>query len=339
MTEPVHPLKDHVVAGVRLDKYASVHAAVGDGFPLPAVLQHEGIAVEAWDAIETAWAKALLHSFKGEGHLVVAYDEQLLAAKDRMWRPTPPIDGDVRLWLDFFRHWAAAEDPMGFLARHRIGIGDFTRLHRYWSAKLEKDEALRREAFEALCIEPGPVPAVEPGPAVLPPPRDPLGAVPSPPAALPSPAAAPSTDATAPSTEDKATLPSLAVPLPPSPDGAQAPKEGVPRKSVAPAPGRAATPMPRSYQLEVDKPAASAAAAKLTLATYASLCAELEVFPADADIAYGKYGLHDPAARNVERATWESHLASDTSAMAEWKVQYENFLNHWRAMRAAMRKR
>lgn len=91
--------------------------------------------------------------------------------------------------------------------------------------------------------------------------------------------------------------------------------------------------MPRSYRLEAEEPAPSAAAAKLTLATYASLCAELEVFPEAADRAYGKYGLHHPLARQAERASWEAHLASNPEAQAEWKEHYEHFLSHWSTMK------
>jgi hypothetical protein len=336
MTEPVQPPSDQVIAGVRLDKYASVHAAVGDGFPLPAVLEHEGIAADAWDDIETAWAKALLHSFKGEGHLVVAYDEQLLAAKDRLWRAMPPIDRDVRLWLDFLRHWAAAEEPSAFLAHHRVGAGDFTRLHRHWSARLEHDEALRGDAFQALCAEPGPVPEVQPGPAVLPPPCEaPAATLPMPVPAASPPPPPPTAE---PPPEDKPGLPALAVPLPPPPDESEpVPARPAPRKSTAPPPNRISLPPP-SLSFDTETPAPSAASAKLTLTVYASLCAELEVFPGDADIAYGKYGLHNPIARAAERASWEAHLARSPDAMAEWKDHYENFLKHWRAMRAAMRR-
>lgn len=328
MSDASAPPAERTIAGVRLDKYAAVHAAVGDGFPLQTVLRHEGIAVEAWDAIETAWAKALLESAKGEGHLVVAYDEQLLAAKDRLWRPLPPIDQDVRKWFDFVRHWAAAEDKMAFLAEQRLNIGDFTRLHRSWSRKLEADEALRRDAFGALCAEPGPLPVVEPGPAVLPPPRDtPARALPPPPPPVAVPLAAASESA----------LPSLAVALPPAPADAPPPAPRLtPRPSAAP-PRRVATPSPRSYVPESVAPAPSAAAARLTLATYASLCAELEVFPDAADRAYGKYGLNTPLAREAERASWEAHLGANPEARAEWKEHYEQFLNHWSTMKRSMR--
>jgi hypothetical protein len=330
MSDGSNRLEDRVVAGVRLDKYAAVHAAVGDGFPRDLVLRHEGISPDAWDAIETAWAKAILDSAKGGGELVVAYDAQLLAAKDRMWRPMPPVDEDVSAWFDLLRHWAASEDKAALLAHVKIGLGDFTRLHRYWSQRLQGDDALRRQAFDALCKDPGPLPKVEPGPAVLPPPRESLiRAVPPPPVAPVI--AAPAAETEAPS------LPSLSVPLPPAPDDAPRSLKPPPRASVAPV--RSITPAPRSYTFESEPPAPSAAAAKLTLATYASLCAELEVFPEAADRAYGKYGLHNLTARDAERASWEAHLARSPEARAEWQEHYAQFLNHWSTMKRSMQKR
>jgi hypothetical protein len=186
MTEaPAAPL-DPEMLGVPLSVYAAVRGYTAEGVPLAESLAHAAIAPEAWPAVEAAWSARLAESAHEDLSLILACDEHRARAEAHVERPLPPLDEDLRAWLDVFRAFTAAADPLAFLAERRLVEVDLFRLLALWQARSAADQALREEHARLLGEPAGPPPKVEPRPPTLKrdkrwPPRDkpaPLAAAP-----------------------------------------------------------------------------------------------------------------------------------------------------------------
>ncbi|WP_437741789.1 hypothetical protein WMF39_40310 [Sorangium sp. So ce1504] len=161
--EPVDP----EIAGVPLSAYAAVLAYTAEGVSLEASLEHAAIAAGAWPPAEEAWSERLAGSAMGDGALLAACDEHRLAAQAHVERKVPPLDTDLRAWLDFFRAFTASEDPLGFLEARGLGEGDVFRLLGAWQEWIVAEGGVRAEATAILAAAPGPVPEVRPEAPVL----------------------------------------------------------------------------------------------------------------------------------------------------------------------------
>ncbi|WP_437904626.1 hypothetical protein WME95_40475 [Sorangium sp. So ce327] len=161
--EPVDP----EIAGVPLSAYAAVLAYTAEGVSLEASLEHAAIAAGAWPPAEEAWSERLAGSAMGDGALLAACDEHRLAAQAHVERKVPPLDTDLRAWLDFFRAFTASEDPLGFLEARGLGEGDVFRLLGAWQERIVAEGGVRAEATAILAAAPGPVPEVRPEAPVL----------------------------------------------------------------------------------------------------------------------------------------------------------------------------
>jgi hypothetical protein len=349
-------MDDPVVHGLSVHAYAAVYAATAEGFPLELVLEHVGIAAADWGEIDEAWAEALADDMDGDGSLGAALESALARAQASYHRPIPPLDDDLAAWIRFFRAWGAAPDPAAFLKARGMEATDVVRLQRRWTAAIERDPALARDA-SVLWAEENPVapPMKKPVavelrlpsrrstgtmriqmPAPTPPTAPSLLAA-MPPAAggplfIPARPVAPAAQgiddglATAVETralvleEDTAEAQALA------PDGADSPAEN-PFDSVRlgddfelPPPESVALPSMRQ---------------ELTLAQYASLRAELEVFPDDEESIFAKYGLASHERRAAVDLAWQERLGTETGTYAEWRQLYRHFSEHWSTLARA----
>jgi hypothetical protein len=300
---PPEPREEESVAGLTLARYAEIYAATAEGFPLEAVLRHVGLDVDAWHAMDTAWAERLMQSAEGEGELVAAYDAALLRAQDLLVRPVPPLDTSLTAWLSFVRAWSLAEDPPAALAGLGLRPADVLRLHRLWSDRLAADDGLRAEAVALLERAPAELPAVQPGPprmTVSP------GMSSSPPG---------------PVSPRGPARPALSVPLPvAAPIAPRVPSSAPPPAAAAP---RSPPPPPDVRQ-----------STALTMTAYASMSAELEVFPERTEEILVKYALMQPGARASEDARWAHRTGSDEAERAALTYARHHFVAHWTAIRA-----
>jgi hypothetical protein len=162
---------------VPLALYAAVVAALGEGYPLSVVLEHDGLSEDTWEAAEERWVDRLGSSAEGDLSLFDALDRALASARAQFARSVDPIDDDLDQFLAFKHHLEAAEKPIVMLAEHGLFLGDWVRLQERWAEKLGADSALRTKAAMALLAsEAPPLPVVRPGPRELPPPRRPRSA-------------------------------------------------------------------------------------------------------------------------------------------------------------------
>lgn len=81
------------------------------------------------------------------------------------------------------------------------------------------------------------------------------------------------------------------------------------------------------------KAAAPARGPDLTLQQYASLCAELAVYPERADSIRLKYRVGDAQAMAALEGVWRDRFARDAAARADWQKQVEQFQRWLRSQR------
>ena len=161
------PPSDPEISGVPLSAYAAVLAYLGEGIPLEQSLEHAGVSVDEWAAVDTAWSQRLAESAAEDGALIAACDEYRLAAQTHVERPLPLLDEDLRAWFDFFRAFTTAEDQLGFLETRGMIDGDIFRLLGLWQPRINGDIELRKAAAKILEQPPGPVVDIKPGPPTL----------------------------------------------------------------------------------------------------------------------------------------------------------------------------
>src|SRR5271170_6368030 len=148
------------VHGVSLAEYAAVLAGLAEGHQLGRVLAHEGIEPAHWPGAEEAWSDRLAEAAGAEDDLQGAFDEHLAVAQDRYGRRLPPLDENLRAFLDFRRRWSMDANPHALLERLGLRIGEVARLCRLWSKRLAADPALAAEELALLREEPGALPVV-----------------------------------------------------------------------------------------------------------------------------------------------------------------------------------
>lgn len=158
---------EHV--GISLATLASIRAGLAEGFKLEDVLGAEGLYPASWPGAETRWTERL--DDDPDGTLQEEYDAELARAQDRYGRRVPPLDEELRAWLDFTRRWSADPAPMALLARLELRPTDVIRLQRSWARRIAQDAALAAEANAIFECEPGDLPAITPAPSRMPPSR------------------------------------------------------------------------------------------------------------------------------------------------------------------------
>lgn len=154
-----------VLLGVTLTHYATFLAGRADGLPMGDLVTLTGVKAASWAKAEHAWGERLLDDLESDGPLAEELRQAMIAAQRRWIRPLPPLDTELRAYLDFSRAYAAPVDAEGFLAKLGMRPSDMIRLDALWSERLEQDAGLRAEALAILAEEPrapatpAPVPA------------------------------------------------------------------------------------------------------------------------------------------------------------------------------------
>jgi hypothetical protein len=154
-TAPLAEVRAPALHVVTLAQYAAMLAGVAEGHELARVLAHEDIDPARWPEAEEAWAERLADEAGVESELLAQFDEHLAAAQDRYGRRLPPLDEDLRAWLDFRRGWMMDADPPALLRRTGLRTAEVARLCRFWSKRLEADPALAEQAQAILSESPG----------------------------------------------------------------------------------------------------------------------------------------------------------------------------------------
>jgi hypothetical protein len=162
MTDGASSPQDPEVLGVPLSVYAAVLGYICEGVPLETSLDHVAIPVDEWPAVDAAWSARLAESAVDGGALIEACDQHRFASEAHVERPLPPLDEDLRAWLDFFRAFSVAADPLEFLASRRLVEVDLFRLLAHWQARGASEKELQEASARILGEPPGPVPRVEP---------------------------------------------------------------------------------------------------------------------------------------------------------------------------------
>lgn len=156
-----------LVRGVSLEQYAILVAGRADELPLEAILALAEVPAEAWPAAEEAWGERLIEDLDADGPLAEALLALLAKARKQWSRPLPPLDADLRAWIDFDRAWSMEVDGDAFLARFAMRRADMDRLNDLWSPRLSADPELQREALIMLADEPRVPPVPKPEPAMI----------------------------------------------------------------------------------------------------------------------------------------------------------------------------
>jgi hypothetical protein len=156
-----------VLLGVTLTHYATFLAGRADGLPLGDLVTLTGVEAAAWAKAEHAWGERLLDDLEADGPLAEELRQAMIAAQRRWTRPLPPLDTELRSYLDFKRAYAAPLDAEGFLAARGMRPSDMIRLDALWSERLDQDTELSSEAVAILADEPREPVSPAPEPARL----------------------------------------------------------------------------------------------------------------------------------------------------------------------------
>lgn len=311
--------------GVTFEAWAFVLAGLGDGLLQEELLAHLGITDEHWDLASAAFQDDILDDLEAGGMLTEAFDEAMRAARASWSRPIPPLDTDLRAWLDFYRAWTAAESPMGLLEAHGLRGADIHRLHHHWSDRLAKDEVMQREALTILEGPPGPMPAPKPEPARL---REgvttsgvnattPAGARP-----LAAPLPFSNRDVAPPH-------PRLSVPLPRSKNVAKHVRGEETRSAILDEAGASVLPFsagrPKSAAVEPSQATSSGSDAfrgdgagiALSIEHYATLCVDLIESPDAHEAILVRYGI-SAAEKLALDIYWTQKMAEDSAIWLAW---------------------
>jgi hypothetical protein len=316
--------------GVSFTSWAFVLAGLDAGLAIEDLLTHLDLGEERWQRADEALNQALLDDVEAGGTLSETLDEAMRAARRSWTRAIPPLDVDLRAWLDFFRAWAADEAPVAFLDARGMRAADIHRLQEHWSARLVDDPSLRRDALAILEAPPGPVPEPHPEPLRLIQERpDPVGPDQTAPrvararrAALPF---APGNPAPLP--------PPLSVPLPPPrhaeqrtrPDEMRVAPQGVMLEPALP------FATPTDAPVEAEAPAHDASGDvgssttsdtgdpvnQFTVQRYADLCMDLFESTDGEEGVLRKYGITALQKAEVD-AYWTQRMSADTALWLAW---------------------
>ncbi|CAN94279.1 hypothetical protein sce4116 [Sorangium cellulosum So ce56] len=101
------------------------------------------------------------------------------------------------------------------------------------------------------------------------------------------------------------------------------------RKAIDSSDARRSPPPPSPLPRSPDRVPPAGPLQELSLAQYASLCAELAVFPGAAEAIFQRYGLRSQQARRAVDAAWKERLGRDTAAHGAWQEMYRRYHDYW----------
>jgi hypothetical protein len=138
-----------------------------DGLPPAALFELARVVPSTWGAAQQAWEERILDDLEADGTLAERLEAEKARAMMSWKRPLPPLDQELRAWLDFLRTWAHEGDGQGFLAERGMHPSDIVRLQQLWTERMQQDPELQREALTILTEEPRPPGPIRPEPAAL----------------------------------------------------------------------------------------------------------------------------------------------------------------------------
>jgi hypothetical protein len=154
------------IRGISLEQFAGVSAALIERFPLSAILAVNGLDAAAWSPAGAGWS-ARLAAAGPSSTLLSAYLAALGKAGAWLGRRVQPLDEDLTAWLCFLGACSSHPSPGDLLDGAGVRADDISRIQRGWSARMEADEALRKQAIEIALKKPSAMPAVSITPAQL----------------------------------------------------------------------------------------------------------------------------------------------------------------------------
>ncbi|MEJ7732522.1 MAG: hypothetical protein WKG00_25365 [Polyangiaceae bacterium] len=143
-----------------LAQYAGVLAGRAAGLPIDRVLANEGVDPALWEAAEEAWTDRLDQDQAEEGGLQQRLDAATAAARLRYRRSVAPLDDDIDAWICFVQHLSAQPEPLPWLHQLSLSPSDVFRLQAHWSARLEAEAALQKQAQAAMVSGATPLPSL-----------------------------------------------------------------------------------------------------------------------------------------------------------------------------------
>jgi hypothetical protein len=129
------------IAGVSLEQYAGVSAALAENIPLDKVLAQEKIDPASWPVAERGWREAMSQS----PDVHIAYMQKRRQAEDCLARPIEPLESDAAAWVGLLGALATADSPGSLLDPLGLKMSDVGRLGRHWKRKAEKDAQLAKQ--------------------------------------------------------------------------------------------------------------------------------------------------------------------------------------------------
>src|SRR5436190_3954021 len=134
---------------MELGHYAAVKAALAEEFPLPQILETEGLDGKTWTNASRSWQKKLVEDSLKSGPLMGEFEKHLHEAEDRLERSVEPLDGDVVVWTSFLRVYATEPSPGDFLKKNKLNLNDLSRLGRRWQKRMKEEKEIRDKAAKA----------------------------------------------------------------------------------------------------------------------------------------------------------------------------------------------
>ncbi|RLB61809.1 MAG: hypothetical protein DRI90_10520 [Deltaproteobacteria bacterium] len=152
---------------VTLVQYALVTAGVADGIALEALLEYVAVSGNRWAEAELLWSKRMVADLAEGCRLTLELDTLQQEAREIWGRPIPPLDEDLKAWLDFQRGLAEQDDSPAYLESIPLRIGDLGMLQRLWSARMASEPQLAEQAAtllaqpaEPVTVPPPPLPSL-----------------------------------------------------------------------------------------------------------------------------------------------------------------------------------
>ncbi len=142
---------------VTFEHYAFVTAGLSDGLGLDELLEHLDIDPHAWPRAEAYWIEVLTRDAE-QGALKSLELGELQASARQAWaRAVPPLDDDLRAWVDFQRLLTAKSDPVQHLRSLGLVPADLLRIQALWTERLSADADLRSDLAAHMQRSPEPV--------------------------------------------------------------------------------------------------------------------------------------------------------------------------------------
>ncbi len=149
---------------ISLETYAFVTAGLADRLELNALLEYRAVDPRDWNQGNEIWVERILDDLDEGAELSLQVDTLRQKAREHWWRPIPPLDDDLRAWLDFQRGLAELSDPIDYLESIPLTAGEIGALARLWGQRFATEPVLIEQARAILAepLEPVTVPAPPP---------------------------------------------------------------------------------------------------------------------------------------------------------------------------------